>query len=141
MPRGINLNNPGNIDRTQIAWSGMDQTQDDPRFIRFTTPEYGIRALMKILISYQEKYNIDTVSGIINRWAPSAENDTGAYVSDVANRCGVSPTDHFDVSVPDNLIRIAQAIAYHENGACPDDTTPYWYSDDVYEAAAKLALG
>lgn len=141
MPRGVRLNNPGNIRRNAIAWLGESTLQDDPDFLRFDTAEYGIRALMKILINYQRTEDIEHVQGLISRWAPPSENDTGSYVVDVAAHVGVKPTDYIDVEVPENLIRLAQAIAFHENGKCPDPTLPWWFPDETYETAATLALG
>lgn len=141
IPRGIRLQNPGNIRRNHIAWLGESTLQDDPDFLRFTDPEYGIRAIMKILINYQLKEDIEHVQGIISRWAPTNENNTDAYIKDVAAHVGVKPTAYLDVEVPENLIRLAQAIAHHENGKCPDPTLPWWYPDETYEAAAGLALG
>lgn len=139
-PRGIRINNPGNIRRDATAWQGESTLQDDPDFLRFDTPELGLRALMKIIINYQAKYEIEHIQGLIYRWAPPSENDSNAYVADIASHCCVAPTAYFDVEVPDNLIRIAQAIVHHENGNCPDPTLPYWYPDETFEAAAGLAL-
>jgi len=141
MPRGINLNNPMNLERNSISWQGASTLQDDPRFVRFETPEMGVRAGMKVLLTYQNKDDLQNISAIITKYAPPAENDTAAYISDVSAHCGVSPTDFFDVEVPDNMIRLAQAIIIHEQGHCPDDSTPFWYENDVYESAAKDALG
>lgn len=140
LPKGIRLNNPGNIVRTATSWQGESTLQDDPRFLRFDDPVHGLRALMKILYNYQEADDIENIRGMINRWAPPAENDTGAYVADVAGRCGAGQTDYFSVSVPDNLIRLAQAIVHHENGECADPTLPNWYDDKVYEEAAAMVL-
>lgn len=140
-PRGIRLENPGNIRRGPTAWVGESTLQDDPDFLRFDKPEYGLRALMKILITYQSKDEVEHVQGMISRWAPPEENDTEAYIKDVAAHVGVKPLDYIDVEVPENLIRLAQAITYHENGKCPDPTLPWWYPDEIYEAAAALAVG
>ena len=54
--RGIRNNNPGNIDRNATKWQGMADKQDDPRFIVFTSPQYGIRAMARVLLTYQSKY-------------------------------------------------------------------------------------
>lgn len=83
--------NPGNI-RTGQPWQGLADEQDDTGFCTFESAEYGIRAIMVILDNYA-KQGINTVQGIINRWAPPTENDTGAYIADVAQRVGVKPTD------------------------------------------------
>lgn len=61
-PRGIRNNNPGNI-RWGDDWKGLvpkDQ-RTDKSFCQFTTPEYGIRAMIIILRNYQRKYGLDTV--------------------------------------------------------------------------------
>jgi hypothetical protein len=54
VPRGIRLNNPGNIkeapgDKTQ--WQGERATDDDPVFEEFVSPEAGIRALARTLLA------------------------------------------------------------------------------------------
>ncbi|MBN5203088.1 hypothetical protein JY494_26615, partial [Serratia marcescens] len=66
--RGLRNNNPGNIEASdKNPWEG--QTGSDGRFAKFETPEHGIRALGKNLLSYQRQ-GYDTVSEIVNRWAP-----------------------------------------------------------------------
>ena len=88
MSRGIRNNNPGNI-RHGIDWDGLDKDQSkDEEFSQFSTPEYGIRAMFKILKTYNDKYNLNTIEGIINRWAPPIENDTEAYINFVSSKVG-----------------------------------------------------
>ncbi len=140
LPRGIRLNNPGNIDRTEIAWLGESTMQDDPRFIRFNEPVFGLRALMKILYNYQEKDDIEHLRGMINRWAPPNENQTNAYLNDVCARCSASPDESYDVSNKYNLMNLAKAIVHHENGAPPAGRAPDWYPQDIYNQAAAMVL-
>ena len=94
----------------------MSETQDDTRFITFKSPEYGIRALAKILLVYYRNYGYDTVQKIIDRWAPPEENDTTAYVNHVAQELGVEPNQSFNVESPANLELLVKAIIAHENG-------------------------
>ncbi len=141
LPRGIRNDNPGNIRRTATTWVGQSVEQPDKSFVCFDTPESGLRALMKVLLSYQRRYKIHTIEAIISRWAPPVENNTDAYVAAVAKHVGVAPKAFVDVEVPDNLIRLAQAITQHENGKGPAEALPWWYSDTVYERAAEMALG
>ncbi|MDF4173549.1 structural protein, partial [Providencia stuartii] len=94
--RGIRNNNPGNIDYNKANnWKGQlpHDPNIEPRFCRFESPVYGIRALMALLRTYQRKYGLKTVSGLIDRWAPTNENNTRAYINGVAKELGVSPTD------------------------------------------------
>lgn len=120
VPRGIRNHNPGNIDRTGEKWQGMAADQSgDKRFVVFTAPEWGIRALAKVLRNYGKKYNIRTVQGVISRWAPANENDTAAYVAQVARAIGVKPGDSINLEAPSVLLPLVTAIIRHENGQQP----------------------
>ncbi|HBV8338224.1 structural protein [Citrobacter freundii] len=132
-PRGIRNNNPGNI-RWGDDWKGLvpkDQ-RTDKSFCQFTTPEYGIRAMIIILRNYQRKYGLDTVSGIIKRWAPPNENNTQAYINSVAQATGVTPDQRIDTNDSRFMIKLLQAIIKHENGNQP-------YSFDTFDRAVELA--
>lgn len=135
LPRGIRNNNPGNIRRGQ-KWQGLSTTQTDKSFDQFISPEYGIRALIKILKSYHKK-GYDSVEEVINRWAPPVENDTGAYVKAVANALGVDKDYVFEFD-KDTIIGITKAIVIHENGKSTAGTS-YWYYDGVYNKAWEMA--
>ena len=91
-PRGIRNNNPGNIDyNPSVKWQGLADPPREPegRFCRFAAPKWGIRAIARLLITYQDQHDLNTVRGIINRWAPPIENDSDAYVNAVASSLGV----------------------------------------------------
>lgn len=133
-PRGIRNNNPGNIDRTAERWQGMAADQSaDSRFVVFTAPVWGLRALAKVLLSYQRKHGLRTPAAIIGRWAPPTENDTGAYARQVAKALGVGVNDAIDLQQPAMLQRILPAIVAHENGQQP-------YSAELIAEAVRLAL-
>ncbi|EDX3686396.1 hypothetical protein JMO34_002965 [Salmonella enterica] len=131
--RGIRNNNPGNLEYSKSnPWVG--QNGDDGRFAKFETPEHGIRALGRNLMSYQRQ-GIDTVSEIINRWAPPTDNnDTTAYIKAVCEQLGVSADDPLDSSNPDTLKALCAAIIQHENGSQP-------YSDQQLTSGVSAALG
>ena len=118
LPRGIRNNNPGNIRKSGDAWQGLADIQPDPEFFAFADPVYGIRALAKILRNYRDRYGLNTVQGIINRWAPPVENNTGAYVRMVANKVGVAPTEPLTWDAG-QMRRLVSAIIQHENGKQP----------------------
>lgn len=112
--RGERNDNPGNI-RHGSNWQGLAPTQPDPDFCTFTDAKYGFRALAKVLLVYRAK-GFDTVRTIIERWAPSSENNTGAYVSAVAGYMGCDPDTHLDVSDYSQMYPLVCAITRHENG-------------------------
>ena len=116
IPRGIRNNNPGNIERTSVRWKGMAADQPDPRFIRFTAPQWGIRAIARILLG-DWREGQDTIASLIEEWAPSHENDTAAYVRAVGKAAAVDPYRPADI--PGLLAKIIPAIVMHENGVQP----------------------
>ncbi len=128
--RGIRLNNPGNI-RHGDDWRGLTADQPDPSFCQFSAPVYGIRAIVKILLSYRAR-GLTTVHDIIHAWAPSSENDTGAYIADVAKRVGVWETDALDVRNRAVCGPLVKAIIFHENGVQP-------YAENTVQDAMTLA--
>lgn len=113
-PIGIRNSNPGNIRVSGIDWEGA--VGEEGGFVKFDGPVAGGKALIKNLMSYDRKYGINTVEGIINRWAPPSENDTGSYVNVVAGALGVDPRDPLDMRSPVVLGKLASTIAKHENG-------------------------
>lgn len=131
--RGIRNNNPGNLEYSKTnPWVG--QTGDDGRFAKFETPEHGIRALGRNLLSYQRQ-GIDTVSDIINRWAPPSDNNnTDAYIKAVCAKLGVTADQQLDASNPDTLKALCAAIIQHENGSQP-------YSDQQLSTGVSAAIG
>jgi hypothetical protein len=129
--RGLRNNNPGNI-RHGIDWDGLSTDQgSDSEFAQFISPEYGIRAMFKILKTYDTKYNLATIEGIIARWAPPSENDTEAYIAFIENYTGlVRDVDLVEGDMPS----VVMGIIHMENGEQP-------YPLAVVKAGKDLAYG
>lgn len=130
MARGIRNNNPGNIRRGTDQWRGMTTEQPDSEYITFVAPEWGIRAMTRILRNYQIRHGLNTVEAIISRWAPPVENITRAYVNHVAKELGVTPTQ--GINVDDHITPLVKTIILHENGQQP-------YSDEIISKGILLA--
>lgn len=114
--RGIRNNNPGNIRHAKgTQWQGASAEQTDPAFVQFIAPEWGIRAMAKILRNYASR-GIVTVSGIISTWAPATENDTASYIAAVSNSLGVAPGKPL---TSEDYAPLIAAIIKHENGTQP----------------------
>ena len=126
LPRGIRNNNPGNIKRSSAQWQGLAEFHEMTAFQRresvfcvFRAPEWGIRAMARILLNYQRLYNLRTVAGMINRWAPPSENDTGAYVQLVAQRLGVAVDEPIDFEDAAVALPMIKPVIRQENGLQP----------------------
>ncbi len=118
-PRGIRNNNPGNLRKTNDPWQGLSQHQNDAAFFQFDNAIYGIRALARVLINYQDKHGLRSVTQIISRWAPPSENQTGDYINAVCQRTGFAANTQLDLHTEANLLPLVEAIIRHENGQQP----------------------
>ncbi|MDU9028724.1 hypothetical protein [Pseudomonas mediterranea] len=145
-PRGIRNHNPGNIRHTPgTRWQGMAPTQHDSQYIQFINPRWGIRAIARVLITYQDKRRapdgspIDTVREIIQRWAPPTENNTDAYLISVARALGLDPdAESVDVYHFDIMRALVTVIIRHENGPGPLPGGR-WYGDILIADGLSLA--
>ena len=133
--RGVRNKNPGNLEKTHTVWDGEIRPGGDERFCEFESLIMGCRALIKVLVTYHTKHGCSTVRSIIERWAPSHENDTESYMEHVASSIskGVDERIPFDVD-PSYYLGIARAIARHENGADAE-----LIPNDAWGEAYKLA--
>jgi len=130
-PRGIRNNNPGNIRISDADWMGKVKDNTDGAFEQFTHPKWGIRAMHKILQSYNKR-GVDTVQEIIETWAPPVENKTQFYVAHICYVLDVRPTTPLNIWNPNVAIPLIQGIIEHENGEQP-------YSTAVIKDGLELA--
>lgn len=113
--RGIRNNNPGNIRWTaKDHWRGT-VGQDEDGYLKFESPEMGIRAMAIVLRNYGVLHDLHTVKDIITRWAPPEENDTASYIAAVSKALGTSPTQVLRLNGT-LLFLLLRAIIHHENG-------------------------
>lgn len=127
--RGIRNNNIGNIRKSKDQWEGA--TGDDGSFVTFDTPDSGVRALAKNLMSYGRQ-GYDSIEKIIGRWAPPNENDTQSYIDSIVAATGIPATQSIDFQDPDILASLAEAIGFHETGSR--------YNPEVYQQGVSRAL-
>lgn len=120
VPRGIRNNNPLNIVKGQ-SWQGERHPQSDRRFEEFESMQYGIRAGFKLLRNYITGFHgltskINTIDAIIKRWAPSHENDTENYITQVCQLSGLNRYQRISFGDRKKMVDIVNAMIYVENG-------------------------
>ncbi|MCL1038027.1 hypothetical protein L2750_12795 [Shewanella submarina] len=129
IPKGIRNNNPLNIEAGQ-PWQGANGS--DGRFATFESAWFGIRAAGRLLKTYRDRYGLNTVSGIVNRWAPPSDNNpTDNYIRYVADKAGV------DINQPladSDYPHVVTAMIEFENGY-----NPYEANEIANAVAAGLA--
>lgn len=91
--RGERNCNPLNIKKTSIKWQGKIEGSD-PIFESFKDCYYGYRAAFICLYKHYRNGS-NTVSLLINKWAPSSENQTCNYVEFVSSRVSLAPDQPF----------------------------------------------
>lgn len=116
MSRGLDNRNPGNIRRAKVRYKGEVRPSTDPEFKQFETVEWGYRAVFVLLDTYRRRYGLDTVAGMIARWAPPSENRTDLYIRAVAEGAGIAPDERVDTRDRRTMLLLAAAISRVENG-------------------------
>lgn len=125
-PLGVRYNNPGNL-------------QPGGQEAYYDTPQQGLLAMAQLLHRYSEK-GLNTVSGILNKYAPTFDkfgrkiNDTAAYIGTVTKEMGVGADQALDLNDPAVLQRLMGAMIRVEQGMRP-------YSEGMIGDAAARALG
>jgi|JI6StandDraft_1071083.scaffolds.fasta_scaffold483652_2 hypothetical protein len=139
LPRGIRNHNPGNIRHGKSEWKGMSADQSgDTAFVTFDAPEWGLRAIVRVLRSYYDRYGLRTIRKMIDRYAPPNENPTAAYIKKVADELGVDPDDEIEIDDMTVLVALVRTIVRVECGPGPleDDR---WYDDEAIVEGIRLA--
>jgi hypothetical protein len=102
MPAPMRNNNPGAM-------------MPGGKLAQYPDQQTGLQALDSNLQSYG-KQGVNTLAGVISKWAPPNENDTQAYIADVSQRLGLKPNQPIDLSQPVVRHALGSAIMLHENG-------------------------
>lgn len=120
IPRGIRNNNPLNI-RIGNTWLGERPNPSDREFEEFVSMTYGIRASFIILRRYINRYNLNTVQLIVERWAPRSENTTDKYINFVCKEMDINPETTISYEDKDTMCKLVSAMAFVECGQRIDE--------------------
>lgn len=136
-PKGIRRNNPCNVMCThpRQGWTGavLDAAFDGDREEAFVTAFWGLRAAGMVLLNDELHRGLWTLREIYNSFAPPVENNTTAYVQNMAAWMAVGPDQRIDLRQPGALARALTACTRQEEGEQP-------YSADLISEAASAAL-
>jgi hypothetical protein len=86
----------------------------DSSFEVFLAPEYGVRAMIKLLTGYIKEGN-NTISKIISKYAPRNENNTDSYIQRVSKTIGVRKNRKLKPT-KDTLRLLVLSMSKFENG-------------------------
>lgn len=108
-------NNPGNLNYAGQTGAVLEDGSN-ARFAKFGSTAEGVSALARQLQRYGDR-GLDTISKIINKYAPSSENNTQAYIDALSKRLGVSGDQKLDLNDSSTLTGLIKGIARHEAGS------------------------
>lgn len=138
IPLGLRSHNPGNIEFGSYARTmGSTRPGEGGRFAYFESMRDGLCALANLLIIYGDKHGIDTITGIVNRWAPGNENNVAAYIDHLCRVTELKPDDRLNTRDADTLFWLTTAIGQHENGTAAFTAN---VSDEDIDAGVAMAL-
>ena len=116
MSRGIDNCNPGNIRLSKVFYRGEVQPSQDAAFKQFSSMEWGYRAMFVLLDTYARRYGLNTIRGMISRYAPPSENNTEAYIAAVCEWTGIAADEVLDTRSRRDMVPIVGAMSRIENG-------------------------
>ena len=108
-------NNPGALEYQPWMEKYGARVGENGRYAQFDSPDDGYNVMGKVLDTYQNKHGLNTVSGIVGRWAPSNvdNNSTSGYTQKVASELGIDPNAQL---TPEQRPALMRAMASYESG-------------------------
>lgn len=117
MSRGVDNCNPGNIRQSKVFYRGEVLPSRDSEFKQFESMAWGYRAMFVLLDTYRQRYGLNTISGMISRYAPPSENNTAAYIAAITEWTGLSADEPLDTRSRKVMVPIVMAMSRIENGS------------------------
>jgi len=112
LTRAERNNNPGNIEDGAFARRQYGYVGGDGRFAKFSSADAGFAAMENLLRGRgYAGGGRNTIAKIISKYAPSSENNVGAYASAVERATGINR--HKPLS-PAEIRAVSRAMARHE---------------------------
>ena len=86
-------------------------------FRSFATPTEGVQEVARLLTVYQDKHGLNTLSGIINRWAPPTDNnDTAGLIQRAAKGSGFGAAEKLNLHDPATMEKVVIEMIKGEQG-------------------------
>lgn len=110
MPRNLRNSNPGNIRYGDFAKSHGAIGQDKEGFAIFPDAVTGSKAMTSLLENYIGKQGRNTLRSIINKYAPSTENDTTGYIAKASKMIGIGADEPINPNDKQKISDIAKQM-------------------------------
>lgn len=108
-------NNPGNLVFAGQRGATKGETVAGHTFAKFQSAEEGVAALYRQLQLFQKR-GIDTLSEVMEIYAPRKTNNTGAYIKALSKTTGLDPNQQLNFGDPATAAAMIRGISQHEAG-------------------------
>lgn len=117
MTRGERNNNPLNIRKARgTRWMGQATEQHDREYVQFENMLMGFRAAFRILRTYIKLYHLNTIRGIVYRWAPPEDDNlTSEYIKMVCDFTGMYRCEILCFENREQMVKLVVAMARVES--------------------------
>lgn len=114
-PRGIRNNNPGNLNYAGQSGASKEGGENG-RFAVFGSMTDGVAALYKQIQLYFKR-GTDTISEIVNKYAPASDNNNVmAYINSLVKSTGKGAHESLGSADMSTIFSLLKGIISHENG-------------------------
>ena len=120
MSGGRQNGDPEIIRRSERRYKGEGRPPRDPAYKQFESLAWGYRGIFVLLDTCRLGYGLDTIRGMISRWAPPSENHPETCIRAGADAIGIPDGQALDTRDGTTMLRMAAAVARVENGAAAD---------------------
>jgi hypothetical protein len=127
--QSFKLNNPGNL-----------RTPGGVGFQRFMSSQQGLQAMAGQLGLYYNRDHLDTIGGIVSKYAPPNENNTAAYIANVSKRTGFGANQQLNLNDPAQLQAVMQAMLVQEQGKVAAGINPQELAQAIAAALKGVTL-
>ena len=109
-------NNPVNMRYYGVGWNGerpAGLSKGD--FTRFDTPQNGARAGIRNLMTLGKRHGF-TLNGIMPKFSPSSENDTGRHIRNISSISNLPPDKVLDPKNTGQMVDLLRGVIGAESG-------------------------
>ena len=109
-------NNPVNMRYYGVGWNGerpAGLSKGD--FTRFDTPQNGARAGIRNLMTLGKRHGF-TLNGIMPKFSPSSENDTGRHIRNISSISNLPPDKVLDPNDTGQMVDLLRGVIGAESG-------------------------
>jgi len=141
IPPGVTLNNPFDLMYDpHINWMGQIRPASGHGLLGFDSALHGLRAGMKDAHTKVYVHKFNTLEKFFYEFAPPNQNDTEQYIDHMSEWLPLGRKDLIELDTVAKLVNWGKCCNRQEVGFRDEATHTPWYTDDLYQYAARLAL-